>query len=96
MQSHADDAMPHHARCFCCGRYYDLNEVHLGAYTDYYLAHGPQSPCPSCFSQMIHGVKDPVQDNLLLRRLFSDTRFSLLLRRVSVWHATGQPSHHES
>ena len=96
MHEHSDDAIPHGARCYCCGRYYDMNEVHVGAYTDYYLVNGAESSCPSCFSQIIYGVADPIRDNLLYRRLFTDTPFSRLLRDFSLWAEPARPASRES
>ncbi len=86
-----DDTLPKGGTCRYCGRLFDINEVVLGAYVEFYLANRDSCSCPTCFSQTIYGATNLPEENVLFRLSFADTAPSTLLQRASVWSAGKQP-----
>jgi hypothetical protein len=80
-----DDLLPVGGQCTLCGRYYNINEVQIGVYVDYFLLKRQECTCPTCFGEQLHRVDDPTLDDVLFSRRYCDRRPSELLGRVSVW-----------
>lgn len=80
-----DDLLPNGGHCALCGRYFDINEVQVGVYTDYYLSRRKACPCPTCFGHQLHRVQDPSIEDVMQVLKFCDLRPSDLIDRASVW-----------
>lgn len=80
-----DDSLPNGGHCALCGRYFDINEVQVGVYTDYYLSRGTACPCPTCFGHQLHRVQDPSLQDVMELLKFCDSRPSRMFDRASIW-----------
>ena len=80
-----DDLLPLGGQCILCGRYYDINEVQVGVYVDYFLNKRQECTCPTCFGEQLHRIDNPNLENVLFSRRYCDTRPSELMRRASRW-----------
>jgi hypothetical protein len=87
-----DNVLPRGGQCLLCGRYYDMNEVELGVYVDFFLHKQQRCTCPTCFSEQLHRVEDPQLDDVLFSRKYCDVRPSALLRSASKWRPAGPES----
>lgn len=80
-----DEALPISGYCILCGRAYNINEVNVGIYVDYYVKKGQECSCPTCFSEQIHRMQDPSLQDVLARHRYCDRKPSTLLQQASVW-----------
>lgn len=85
-----DDLLPNGGHCTLCGRYFDINEVRVGVYTDYYLSRRKACPCPTCFGHQLHRVQDPSLEDVMDMLKFCDLKPSLMFDRASIWDAPGR------
>jgi hypothetical protein len=80
-----DNLMHSGGHCALCGRYFDINEVVVGVYTEYFLLRNKACPCPTCFGHQLHRVQDPTLDDVLDRLKFCDLSPRNMMTRASVW-----------
>lgn len=85
-----DDSLPNGGCCLLCGRYFDINEVQTGVYTEYYLSRRNSCPCPTCFGHQLQRLHDPSLEDVMEARKFCDLSPSALIDRVSVWDAAAR------
>ncbi len=80
-----DNLLPFGGQCILCGRYFDMNEVYLGVYVEYFLHKQEECTCPTCFAEQLHRVQDPSVEDVLQSQQYCDRRPSELLRQASRW-----------
>jgi hypothetical protein len=80
-----DDLLPVNGHCHMCGRYFNLNEVHVGVFTDYFLLRTSDCPCPTCFGHQLHRIEDPMLEDVLDAKKFCDIKPTKIIAKASVW-----------
>jgi hypothetical protein len=85
-----DNLLPFGGTCTLCGRYFDINEVYLGVFVEYFLHKKDDCTCPTCFGEQLHRVQDPSVENVLESQKYCDRRPSDLILAASTWRKPGR------